>query len=64
VKELLPEALKIRLLLILLLVLVLPGEAPAKTPRLKTTKAGKSVRSSSLSRIIRTIETLLTFYPC
>ena len=32
-KELLPEALKIRLLLILLLVLVIPGEAPGKTPR-------------------------------
>ena len=32
-KELLPEALKIRLLLILLLVLVFPGEAPGKTPR-------------------------------
>ena len=32
-KELLPEAFKIRLLLILLLVFVFPGEAPGKTPR-------------------------------
>jgi outer membrane protein insertion porin family len=32
VEELLPEALKIRLLLILLLVLVVPGEAPGKRP--------------------------------
>ena len=43
-EELLPEAFKIRLLLILLLVLVFPGEAPGNTPR-DARIAGRSTKA-------------------